>query len=149
MMRSRAVAAVVCSGSLLAGCAERAHVDTVTWQITDVYVSSDTPSGVPDDIAGKAVLVFGRSTLAGNTGCAPLHGKVSYDGASPQDATSLTISSLRVDDPSPECSGQAMYVHQELVSMLEGGFDFRHEDHELVLQKQPSGLDSPAIRLVY
>ena len=73
-IKAIAAAAVALSiGTLITACGSNDDTPVVqsTWQITNVYVDEQHPSVLPDSIAGKATMVFGESTIAGNGGISP------------------------------------------------------------------------------
>lgn len=123
----------------LAGCATDIPMST-TWQIANVYVSTDTPSQVLE----PAYLVFGDSTVTGSTGCAAIQGRVSFkpDAKNP---TSVNFRHVNISEPS--CDGAQRFFHDHMVSMLSGEFEVKKERDEMLLTKT-DGMDRPGIRLV-
>ncbi|WP_167540131.1 META domain-containing protein [Corynebacterium ciconiae] len=120
------------------------------WYITDVYTQPDSPSQLPDSIAGKAVLALGEHTMAGDTGCAPFQAEVHYtrdgEGSTSADATQLRFEHLRIDEP--HCEGAAQYFHEHIVSLLNSELDVDLKENSLVLRSAEEDIDAPALRLV-
>lgn len=127
-----------CAATLTA-CAQDIPLST-TWQVTNVYVSPDTPSHVPE----PAYLVFGDSTVTGSTGCAEIQGRVSFspDANRP---THATFRDMNFSDVS--CQGTQRFFHDHMAQMLDGEFEVKKENDEMLLTKT-DGLDRPGIRLV-
>lgn len=137
----------------LVACADRPPlVHGTAWQITDLYLEPGIPSTLPDTIAGRASLIFGETSVVGSTGCAPIQGAVTFtrDGqaASVENADTVTFDEVEFEVPGQHCVGQAAFIHDQLQSLLAGGFDLqRTSDHEMVLTRQAEEVDPPAIRL--
>lgn len=148
-------AALLLSAPVLAACAESDTSSPITgtnWQITNLFLAPETPSALPDLVAGRASLVFGQSSAAGSTGCAPFQGQVTFssDGepTSPQDADRVSFDLMDIEVPVEGCVGQAMFIHQELSRLLDGEFDLELlSENELALTKVSDAVDPPAIRL--
>lgn len=153
--RAAAAAGVaVGAAALLAACSQDTPLVDPTWQIVNVYRDPGVPSQVPDSSAGDAVMVFGHSSVAGNTGCGSFQAKVTYQAGgevvAPGDADAIVFTALNIQPPG-QCEGAALYVHEQLAEMLHGQFDISHDpDHggELLLHKHTDAVDKPAIRLV-
>lgn len=149
------LAALVLGTPLLAACGTADTSSQITgtnWQITNLHLAPETPSALPDLVAGRASLVFGQRSVAGSTGCAPLQGQVTFsaDGepATAADADRVSFDLMEVEVPAEECVGQAMFTHQELSRLLDGEFDLAQlSDHELALTKVSDEVDPPVIRL--
>ena len=154
--RIKAIAAAAVAlgiGTLITACGSNDDTPVVqsTWQITNVYVDEQHPSVLPDSIAGKATMVFGESTIAGNSGCAPFQTRVNFtkDGqeTSSAEATQVDFYRKKIDDPTG-CTGADLYYHDSLTNMLDGTFDVqRKAANELLLVKQTDVFNRPAIRL--
>ncbi|MDU0478936.1 hypothetical protein QVA66_06765 [Staphylococcus chromogenes] len=132
------VAASCCA---LTACAEQRNSDA-TWQITEVHTDPAKPGGLPQDVS--AVMVLGTKTVTGDTGCAPFQGKVEFDKL--DQPTKATFSKVRYKVT--DCVGAGRYFHDALVTLLDGEFAVKKSDTELLLTKEPAGLDAPSIRLV-
>ena len=135
----------------LAGCsAAQPEVINSTWQITNVYTNPDTPSGLPDSVAGTATMVFGDSTVAGFTGCAPFQGRVSFtkDGAAakPSEANHVDFHDMEIHEA--DCTGKERFFHDALADMLHGGFSMSRDGEDLILTTDGEDVDRPGIRLV-
>lgn len=130
-----AVALLAC----VAGCSNDIPMST-TWQVSNVYVSPDTPSQVPE----PAYLVFGDSTVTGSTGCGELQGRVSFS-PNAQHPERAMFRDMNVSDAS--CSGPQRFFHDQLVTLLTGEVEVKRERDEMLLTKT-DGVDRPGIRLV-
>lgn len=137
----------------LVACADQPPlVHGTAWQITDLYLEPGTPSALPDTIAGRATLIFGETSVVGSTGCAPIQGAVTFtregQASSVENADAVIFEEVEFEVADQQCVGQAAFIHDQLHSLLSGGFDLeRVSDHEMVLTQQAEEIDSPAIRL--
>ncbi|WP_151550463.1 MULTISPECIES: META domain-containing protein [Corynebacterium] len=152
-MRPYAAIATVLSLILLSGCGSEERPESPitgpAWYITDVYTQPDSPSQLPDSIAGQAVMSLGEHTVAGDTGCAPFQAEVHYshdgEGSTSADATHLRFDHLRIDDPT--CEGAAQYFHEHIVSLLNSELDIEYKESSLLLRSSAEEIDAPALRL--
>lgn len=128
-----------CTTASAAACTNAKNSDT-TWQISQVYLNPETPAGLPDHVS--AVMVLGGSTVTGDTGCTPFQGKVAYD----REAQKVTFSHMKFREAN--CVGAERYFHDALVTLLDGEFEQKQTESELLLTKSPGGLNAPSIRLV-
>lgn len=162
-MRPRVIAAALLVagglGASLSACShnpqEALGSMQTSWQVTNVYTEPNTPSSLPPEIAGRAVMVFGDSTVTGDTGCAPFHGSASFtkDGkAAPADQADrvefshLDLDTKRVSDES--CPGASRHFHDALVQLIQGPLKVRFEgDTGLVLTEDSERVNAPAMRL--
>lgn len=146
------VGVVCCVGAaLLTGCsAAQPEVVDSTWQITNVYTDPGTPSGLPDSVAGTATMLFGDSTVAGFTGCAPFQGRVTFtkdgEGSKPADADHVEFHDMEIKEA--DCDGKEKFFHDTLSDMLHGGFSMSRDGKDLVLTQDGEAIDRPGIRLV-
>ena len=134
---------------LLAGCASQpGELEETTWEVVAVYVDPATPGGVTPDAAGRAVLAFGPSSIAVQTGCAPLQARAEVS------SDFVRLVEVKEGPLIDACQGGTRLLHNHLTSLLTEGseFDIRSygEDSpkELVMTKRTDALDKPALRLV-
>lgn len=134
----------------LSACSSQSEVVQSTWQITNVYTTPGTPSGLPDSVAGTATMVFGESTVAGFTGCSPFQGQVSFtkDGSPTQADDADHVDFVRIEMREPNCDGKERFYHDALAEMLEGGFSISRDNEDLVFTKDGDEIDRPGFRLV-
>ncbi|MGP6174577.1 hypothetical protein [Corynebacterium sp. A21] len=140
---------------LLSACGgtQNSRIAGGSWQISDLYLDPEIPSGVPESIQGQASLVFGETSVVGNTGCAPFQGSVTFtqDGAAARadDADHISFDDVRFQDPDPAtCTGQAVHVDQQLRELLSGEFTLSEPgEFELVLTRDTEEVNPPAIGL--
>lgn len=124
-----------------------------TWQVVDLYRHPGETSGIPDSVAGKVNLVFGDSSLTGNTGCSQIQGRIKFltnHRPSPADGAHQVIFEHMHLDPPNGCEGAALHSHDVMRDMLHGKYDIVWEnDHEVLLRRPAGehGVDVPAIRL--
>lgn len=152
---TRLFAALLLSTPVLAACAEADTASPITgtnWQITNLFLAPETPSALPDLVAGRASLVFGQRSVAGSTGCAPFQGQVTFsadgESANPENADRVSFDLMDIEAPAEDCAGQAMFTHQELSRLLDGEFDLELlSENELALTQVSEDVDPPAIRL--
>lgn len=135
------------------GGAQNSRIVGGSWQISDLYVDPETPSVVPESIRGQASMVFGETSVVGNTGCAPFQGSVTFtqegEASRADDADRISFDDVRFQDPDPAtCIGQAVYVDQQLRDLLTGDFMVSApEDFELLLTRDAAEVNPPAIGL--
>lgn len=149
------LAALAACAPFLSACGNAdalAPVAGTNWQITDLYLTPEAPSALPDLIAGRAALVFGERSVAGSTGCAPVQGQVTFtsDGAesAAADADRVSFDNVQIGEPAEDCVGRAMFTHRQLSELLDGQFELaRLSDYELALTKVSDEIDAPAIHL--
>ncbi|KGF24587.1 hypothetical protein [Corynebacterium tuscaniense] len=134
---------------LLAACAPQpGELEDTTWEVVAVYVDPATPSGVMPDAAGRALLAFGPSSLAVQTGCAPLQARAEVS------SDFVRLVEVKEGPLIDVCQGGTRLLHTHLTSLLTEGseFDIRSygEDSpkELVMTKRTDAVDKPALRLV-
>ena len=134
---------------LLAGCASQpGELEQTTWEVVAVYVDPATPGGVTTDAAGRAVLAFGPSSIAVQTGCAPLQARAEVSN------DFVRLVEVKEGPLIDDCLGGTRTLHTHLTSLLTEGseFDIRSygEDSpkELVMTKRTDAVDKPALRLV-
>lgn len=134
---------------LLAGCASQpGELEETTWEVVAVYVDPATPGGVTPDAAGRAVLAFGPSSIAVQTGCAPLQARAEVS------SDFVRLVEVKEGPLIDACQGGTRLLHNHLTSVLTEGseFDIRSygEDSpkELVMTKRTDAVDKPALRLV-
>ena len=134
---------------LLAGCASQpGELEETTWEVVAVYVEPATPGGVTPDAAGRAVLAFGPSSIAVQTGCAPLQARAEVS------SDFVRLVEVKEGPLIDACQGGTRLLHNHLTSLLTEGseFDIRSygEDSpkELVMTKRTDAVDKPALRLV-
>lgn len=134
---------------LLAGCASQpGELEETTWEVVAVYVDPSTPGGVTPDAAGRAVLAFGPSSIAVQTGCAPLQARAEVS------SDFVRLVEVKEGPLIDACQGGTRLLHNHLTSLLTEGseFDIRSygEDSpkELVITKRTDAVDKPALRLV-
>lgn len=124
-----------------------------TWQVVALYRHPGETSNIPDSVAGKVHLVFGDSSLTGNTGCSQIQGRVKFltnHRPSPADGAQQVIFEHMQLDPPAGCEGAALHSHDVMRSMLHGKYDIVWENDREVLLRRPAGehgVDVPAIRL--
>lgn len=124
-----------------------------TWQVVALYRHPGETSNIPDSVAGKVHLVFGDSSLTGNTGCSQIQGRVKFltnHRPSPADGAQQVIFEHMHLDPPAGCEGAALHSHDVMRSMLHGKYDIVWENDREVLLRRPAGehgVDVPAIRL--
>lgn len=154
----KALIPIVAAATLLAGCGanndEENSMVGPTWQVVSLYLNPGDPDELPASAAGGARLVFGESSLVGNTGCAPLQAAATFsDGEETVptiDATEMTIDNIDYLE-SEECAGGSVYVHESMQEMLSEGstFEIDHlNDTEIVLTMDTEEVDSPSLRLM-
>ncbi|WP_075727556.1 hypothetical protein [Corynebacterium aquilae] len=149
----RAMGAVVTlCGVTLVGCSSDAPIEDVTWQITNIY-QQGYPSDVPDDVAVAPRIIFGYTSVVGDTGCAPFHAHIEYttdDGTKvePLSATKARFSDVRVDDVRQGCIGREAFVHDSLVSLLPHEFSIDRQPGKLLLTQTGPVVDAPALLLI-
>ena len=134
---------------LLAACAPQpGELEDTTWEVVAVYVDPATPGGVTPDAAGRAVLAFGPSSIAVQTGCAPLQARAEVS------SDFVRLVEVKEGPLIDACQGGTRLLHNHLTSLLTEGseFDIRSygEDSpkELVMTKRTDAVDKPALRLV-
>lgn len=123
---------------VLAGCSQATPTGT-TWQVTELYDGSDTPSSLTDTVAGTVLFTFGASTINGETGCSQFQAHTQYiEGESISDAAELEITDIAFDPITEDCTGQARYTHETLVDILQPGtYEIRHDASDFVTLLQP------------
>ncbi len=143
----RVLALVSCLA--LAGCAqEPGELEETTWEVVAVYVDPATPSGVTPDAAGRALLAFGPSSLAVQTGCAPLQARAEVSDEF------VRLVEVKEGPLIDDCHGGTRTLHTHLTSLLTEGSEFDVRTYgedaptELVLTKRTDGVERPSIRLV-
>lgn len=124
-----------------------------TWQVVDLYRHPGETSNIPDSVAGKVNLVFGDSSLTGNTGCSQIQGRIKFltnHRPSQADGAHQVIFEHMHLDPPSGCEGAALHSHDVMRDMLHGKYDIVWENDREVLLRRPAGehgVDVPAIRL--
>ncbi|MEJ5998915.1 META domain-containing protein [Corynebacterium sp. H130] len=132
------LAALACACALSA-CSTDIPMST-TWQITNVYVSDQFPSQVPE----PAYLVFGGSTVTGSTGCSQIQGRVHFSPNADQ-PEKASFSDMNFQDPT--CEGSQRFFHDQLTNLLAGEFEVKKSGDELLLTKTGE-FDRQGVRLV-
>lgn len=148
-------AALLLAVPLLSACGaeERSRISGGSWQISNIHLDPDTPSGIPESVMGRASLVFGETSVVGDTGCASFQGVVNFtrDGEASRadEADAVQFEEVRFDDPDPTtCTGQAVYVDMQLRELLKENFLLSEpEEFQLVLTRDSDEFDPPAIVL--
>lgn len=150
-----ATAALLLTTTLLSACGEESssRIAGGSWQISNLYLDPQNPSTIPETVLGQASLVFGETSVVGNTGCASFQGVVSFhrDGeVSRADAAeTLTFEEIHFDVPNPAtCTGQVVYLDSQLRELLQGDFRLSEpEEFQLVLTRDSDEVDPPALKL--
>ncbi|MCZ9294430.1 hypothetical protein [Corynebacterium meitnerae] len=133
----------------LAGCAqEPGELEETTWEVVAVYVDPSTPGGVTPDAAGRAIVAFGPSSVAVQTGCAPLQARAEVSD------DYVRLVEIKEGPLIDDCFGGTRTLHTHLTSLLTEGSEFdvrtygKDAPTELVLTKRTDGVERPSIRLV-
>ncbi|MFV8396043.1 META domain-containing protein [Corynebacterium hindlerae] len=134
-----ASAALLCAATVT-GCATSETPMSTTWQITNIYINPETPSEPPN----PAFMVFGNSTVTGNTGCSQFQGMVQFS-PSVDEPERAQFRDMQFDVA--DCVGPQQFYHQKLTTILQGDFKVRRSEDEMVLTKVGE-LDPPGVRLV-
>ncbi|MHA2789809.1 hypothetical protein ACXZ66_11830 [Corynebacterium sp. S7] len=153
----KAFISIIAAAGLLVGCSSQPQEDSMvgpTWQIVSLYTTPGSPDELPQSAAGAARIVFGESSIVGNTGCFPFQAAVRFTTGGEEvatiDAAEMTIDNIEYLE-SGSCEGGSQYVHDELSGLLskDSTFDIKHlTDTEIVLTKADSGIEPPSIRLM-
>lgn len=150
-----ATAALLLSATLLSACGAESssRITGGSWQISNLYLDPQNPSAVPEAVLGRASLVFGETSVVGDTGCSSFQGKVSFhrDGevSRADEAEMLTFEEVHFNTPDPAtCTGQVVHLDAQLRELLQGDFRLSEpEEFQLVLTRDSDEVDPPALRL--
>ncbi len=155
------VAALLCGTAALSACSsgpERpAPGDDVvmdkSWQVIGIYTAPQAPNAITDALPQAPSLTFGTRGFVGTTGCAPFRATASYqragEPAAVNDADAVRIDSIAFDTPRADCTGAALWAHNQLSRLLhdDAQFDLNIDPaNQLILTLQDGQVDSPAIR---
>lgn len=120
-------------------------VEGTTWTATDIYLSPGRPSALPSSSAGAVILVLGRSSATGNTGCAPMQAVTRLE------TERVVFEDVRYAGVSPDCPAAAREVHEQLTALIHSGTEFavsRRGPSEIVLTAETDAVDRPSIRFL-
>ncbi|MBN9645068.1 hypothetical protein ACFSSC_08770 [Corynebacterium mendelii] len=123
--RATAVAAAAAGLVAAAGCGggqAALPVTDTTWQITGVYTELDNPPQLPDDTAGKALLVFDGQGMVGNTGCGQFRAATTLRKDTSADQPQRFV--VSVTDPvfqPVDCTGAARFFHDRIAGFFSSG----------------------------
>ncbi|GAB3945687.1 META domain-containing protein [Corynebacterium tapiri] len=141
----RLLIAPLCAG-LLVGCSSGAQEDQVigqTWQVTDVYLTEEAPSALPESAAGTANIRLTEHSAVTQTGCAIMRAKIELD------EQHVTIQDVQLKEQD-QCEGARVHVHQLMTDVLVPGRNFeilRPGPTEMVWRDADS-VTGPSIRLM-